>query len=269
MRRLTAVCLTVSALSAWPVQGRAATQLLVTVTDAKTGEPVANLSAADFTVIDGSTPRAVESAKHQTGLVDVMLLVDASLAGPVVQPVAMSLIGEVGEKEQMGLVAYHSSPDLVQDFTSKKESLAAAVSAIKFGNDPRVLDAVYAAADSGFESATYRRVILLLTAGVEGNSRVTDKAAIKLCRKNGVSVFPVYASGGERGLMRLLAEQTGGASFSLRDLSKATEQPAKRIFEAMRGHYVLTLRGNLALGEKIKVTVGGARKVFASALPLD
>jgi len=252
-----------------PALAPAATQLLVTVVDAKTGESVTGLKAADFTVTDAGAPKAVEAVEFKTGLVDTMLLVDSSLVGHMVQPLAASLIAEMGGKEQMGLVAYHSSPDLVQDFTSSKQTLLDAVARIKFGNDPRVLDAVYATADGGFQSATYRRVILLLTAGVEGNSRVTGKAAVKMCRKNGVSVFPVYAMGVERGMMRQLAEQTGGASFSVRDLGKSSEKPAKRIFEAMRGHYIVTLKGNLPLGEKLKVTLTGSRKVLVSALPLE
>jgi len=92
---------------------------------------------------------------------------------------------------------------------------------------------------------------------------------VKMCRKNGVSVFPVYATGSERGLMRMLAEQTGGASFSIRDLGKATDKPARRIFEAMRGHYIVTLKGNLALSEKLKVSLTGSRKALVSALPLE
>lgn len=247
----------------------AATQLLVTVVDAKSGESITDLKAADFAISDAGAAKTIEAAEYKTGPVDTMLLVDSSLVGHMVQPLAASLIAELGEKEQMGLVAYHSSPDLVQDFTSSKQTLLDAVSRIKFGNDPRVLDAVYATADGGFQSATYRRVILLLTAGLEGNSRVTDKAVVKMCRKNGVSVFPVYASGSERGMMRMLAEQTGGASFSIRDLGKATEKPGKRIFEAIRGHYIVTLKGNLALSEKLKVTLTSPRKVLVSALPLD
>lgn len=247
----------------------AATQLLVTVVDAKTGEAITGLQPGDFTITDAGAAKVIEAVEYKTGLVDTMLLVDASLVGPMVQPLAASLIAELGEKEQMGLVAYHSSPDLVQDFTSSKQTLLEAVSRIKFGNDPRVLDAVFATADGGFQNATYRRVILLLTAGLEGNSRVTDKAAVKMCRKNGVSVFPVYATGSERGLMRMLAEQTGGASFSIRDLGKATDKPAQRIFEAMRGHYIVTLKGNLALSEKLKVSLTGSRKALVSALPLE
>jgi len=37
----------------------------------------------------------------------------------------------------------------------------------------------------------------------------------------------------------------------------------------MRGHYTLTLTGNLSLGENTKITVRGNKKVFASYLELN
>jgi len=248
----------------------ASSKILVTVVEQKTGLPVTDLKASDFAVLDDKIPRTVEAAAYETGPVDAMLLVDASLAGEMVRGTAGSLIGELAGKEQMGLVAYHSSPDLLQDFTSSHEALLRALSGIKYGNDPRVLDAVYAAADGGFANATYRRVILLVTSGLEGNSRVSEKAVAQMCRKNGVSVFPVYATGRERGMFEFLARQTGGASFSAVSVGKNTDKPSARIFEAMRGRYELTVSGNLALGEKLKVEVpGAARKLLVSALPLD
>jgi hypothetical protein len=71
-------------------------------------------------------------------------------------------------------------------------------------------------------------------------------------------------------MLENLARQTGGASFNLRDLRKAgLQQPGARIFDVARGHYVLTVGGNLSLGEKIRVEVRRPDRTFASALPLD
>jgi hypothetical protein len=43
----------------------------------------------------------------------------------------------------------------------------------------------------------------------------------------------------------------------------------QRIFEVMRGHYTLTVPGNLALSEKLRVEVARPGKWFASALPME
>ncbi len=247
-----------------------ATKLLVTVVEQRSGKPLTDLKAADFAVLDDRTPRQVEASEFSTGLMDVMLLLDTSLVGGMVQPVADNLIEQLQPKEQMAIVSFHSSADLIQDFTSSRELLRRAVGGVKYGNSPRLLDALYAAIDGGFQHSTFRRVLLVLTTGVEGPSRVSEREVLRLARRNGVSIFPVYMVGLERSLFETLARQTGGASFNLRDMKRTLNgPPGPRIFEVLRSHYTLTLTGNLSLGEKIKVEVRRPGKLLVSALPLD
>lgn len=247
-----------------------AVKLLVTVVEQKTGKPVAGLKAEDFTVVDDKTARRVEAADYGKTPMDVMLLLDSSLAGGMVQPVAQTLIEQLQPSEQMAIVAFHSSADLIQDFTASKDLLRQAVAGVRYGNSPRILDALYAAIDGGFAHSTFRRVLLILTAGMEGASRVGERELLRLARRNGVSIYPVYMSGAERSLFETLARQTGGASFSLRDLKKSVDgPPGPRIFEALRGHYTLTLGGNLSLGERLKVEARAPGKMQISALPLE
>lgn len=246
----------------------AATRILVTVTEQKTGNPVTGLKSADFSVLDDKTPRRVESAEFVRETLDIMMLVDTSLAGGMVQTAAQNFIGQLQPKEQMALVAFHSSADLVQDFTSSRELLMRAFSKVKYGNEPHVLDALYAAIDGGFENSTFRRVVLLLTAGVEGNSRTGEREVIRQARRKQVSIYPVYVMGRERSLFELLARQTGGSVFHLRD-RKGGEQPGARAFETMRAHYVVSVAGNLGMGERLKVEVKSAEKLFVSAMPLE
>lgn len=248
----------------------AATKMLVTVIEQRSGRPVTNLKAADFTVTEDRTPRRVEAVEFQSGLIDVMLLLDTSLMGPAVQPVASDLIAQLEPKEQMAIVSFHSSADLIQDFTSSKELLAQALGQVKYGNSPRLLDALYAAIDGGFEHSSFRRVLLVLTAGIDGPSRVTEREVLRLARRNGVSIYPVYMLGYGRSLFETLARQTGGASFNLRDMQRAEKGGAgRRIFEVLRSHYSLTLSGNLSLGEKVKVEVKHPERLLISTLPLE
>ena len=243
----------------------AANRILVTVTDQKTGNPVTTYKASDFTVLDDKTPRKVEAAEFVRETLDIMMLVDTSLAGGMVQPAVENFIAQLQPKEQMALVAFHSSADLIQDFTSSRELLMRAFAKVKYGNEPHVLDALYAAMNGGFENSTFRRVILLLTAGVEGASRSSERDITRLARRNQISIYPVYVMGRERSLFELLARQSGGALLRLRK----GEPPGARVFDTLRGHYVLTVGGNLGLGERLKVEVRNADKLFISALPLE
>ncbi|HWQ53628.1 MAG TPA: VWA domain-containing protein [Bryobacteraceae bacterium] len=247
-----------------------ATRVLVTVVEQKSGKAVTGLTAKDFTLIDDRTPRTVEAVEFTRDTLDIMLLLDTSLVGGMVQPVAENLVAQIQPKEQMAVVSFHSSADLIQDFTASKELLMRAIYKVKYGNEPRVLDALYAAIDGGFHDSSFRRVILLLTAGLEGYSRTAERDVIRLARRNGVSIFPVYMSGGEKSLFENLARQTGGASFNLRDMKRAGEpKPGPRVFEVARAHYTLMVSGNLSMGDRVKVEVKRPEKVFVSALPLD
>lgn len=248
----------------------AATKLIVTVIDQKTGAPVVDLKAGEFTVLDDKQPRPVEAAEFAATPVDVMLLLDTSLVGEMVRPVADELIAQLEAKEQMAIVSYASSADLIQDFTSSHELLKRALAGITYGNTPRALDALYAGLNGGFEGSALRRVALLATAGMEGDSRVTEREVVRLARRNGVSIYPVYVVGAERGLFENLARQTGGASFNLSAMRRAQRGSlGAPIFRTLRSRYTLTLRGNLSLGAKVKVTIARPGKYLASALPVE
>jgi VWFA-related protein len=256
------------ALPVLPALG--STKLVVTVIEQKSGKPVTDLKAAEFTVLDDRTPRQVEDAQFAPSAIDVMLLLDTSSVGATVRPLADNLIEQLEAKEEMAIVSFHSSADLIQDFTSSHDLLRRAVAGVKYGNEPHVLDALYAAIDGGFENATFRRVLIVLTTGLEGYSQMNDKEVLKLARRNAVSIYPVYLVGAERSMFENLARQTGGASFSLRDMrSSVGPRPGARIFEVLRSHYDLTLSGNLSLGEKLKIEIQRPGKFLVSALPLE
>jgi hypothetical protein len=108
-------------LSALP--SAAANRVSVTVVDAKSGKPVLGLKAEDFTLWEDKLARKAEAAEYSSDIVDVMLLLDTSLAGEMVRPVADDFIAQLKPKEQMAIVAYHSSADLIQDFTSSQQLL--------------------------------------------------------------------------------------------------------------------------------------------------
>ena len=120
-----------------------ASKILVTVVDPKSGVLAPGLKAEDFSVLDDQTPRPVEAAEVSHATLDIMTLLDTSLVGEMVHPLAANL-------------SRNSSPR---------------------SRWPHVLDALYAAIDGGFQSSAVRRVILLLTAGVEGYSRIARKTS--------------------------------------------------------------------------------------------
>ena len=143
----------------------------------------------------------------------------------------------------------------------------------KYGNNPRVLDALYAAIDGGFTSSAGRRVIVILSAGVEGFSRVTEAEVLRLARRRGVSIFPVYVIGVERGMFRRLSDNSGGAVFGVRKLKLKPADLGRLVYSVLRGYYELQVSGVSQMGDRVGVKIEEAskskRKLRASALPLE
>src|SRR5260370_23874756 len=99
---------------------------------------------------------------------------------------------------------------------------------------------------------------------------MTESDVAQLACKSGVSIYPVYVTGRESAIWDHLARRSGGAVFSLKEMRKEPGVAiGQRIFEVMRGHYPLTVPGNLALSEKLRVEVSRPGKWFASALPME
>ena len=269
LRGLPGVAYLAVLLSTAPVAAQDA-KLFVTVFDEKTDEPIKDLEARNFQIIDGKTRLTIDGAAFKEELADIMLLIDTSLVGEMVRPLAAAFVEEMGDEEQMAIVSYHNSADLIQDFTTSRKLLHGALEQVEYGNSPRVLDALFAAIDGGFEYSRARRVIVLLSAGVEGRSRVSEAEIIQLARERGVSIYPVYVMGVEKGMFRRLAGGTGGAYFAARRLKLKPAELSRRVYSVMRGYYEIGVSGVYSLGDRIKVEVVGLgkskRKIRATSL---
>lgn len=259
--------------AATTVSAVAQTRILMSAVEAKSGRPVRDLQASEIVITDEKTTRAVTELSTPKETVDVMLLLDTGLAGPLVQQLAYDLIDQLAEPEAMAVVSYDDSAQLIQDFTSSRPLLKQSISKVRYGNQPRGLDALVAAIGDGFDHATYRRVILLLTAGYESRSSTSERDVVKIAQKNGVSIFPIYMSGHMHSMYESLARQTGGATFNLmsmaKDATQSSHKPAPLIFEAARNPYVATIRGNGNLSERMKIEARRPEKIFLSALPVE
>ena len=230
-------------------------RLAVIAFDEKSGEPILNLTAANFSVRDGDTQLRVDAAEYLQKPLDVMLVVDTSMIGEAVRPLVQPMINGLAEGDQMALVGYDQSATLLQDFTSSKELLRTGMAGARYGGNPRGLDALYAVLDGGFDHAAGRRVAVLLSAGAEGSSRTAPGDIYQLARRRGVQVFCVYAEGVDSGTYERLAENAGGAYFHAKRLGLKPADLAALVYKSLRARYELTVSGVHTLGSRIHVEI--------------
>ena len=248
-------------------------KLWVTAFDERTGEILKDLRAENFSIQDGSRPLPALSAEYSEGKLDMVLLADVSRIGDGVRPLVGPVIERLAEGDQMALVGFEQSATLLQDFTGSKDLLRKAWGAVRFGNNPRILDALYAALDGGFEGTAGRREAIVMATGVEGSSRTGLLEVLQLARRRGVRIHFVYREGADSGLFEKVAQGAGGAYFFAKKLELKPDELAERVYAAAKGRYEVRVGGVGALGDRIKVEgVGlpkGKGKPVATALAVE
>ena len=231
----------------------AAVQFLVTVTDPVSGRPVEGLRAADF-----SAASQVVSVEESQLPLSVLMVVDTSVAGAVVRKAAEGWAAGLASGDKMALFGYRNAPARLHLFSGDGSALKAALGKVPFAGDPRLWDTLAAALEQPFPPGGGRKVVVLWTAGIEGANRATASDAIRLARKKGVAVYPVYLHGSGQWSFASLAAQTGGALFWLRPLTP------EQIWRGIRSPYLVTL-AHPAGASTLKVK--GREKTLVSALP--
>ncbi len=273
MLRSTLTCIAVGLfVIATPLAAQDGT-ILTTVLDESTGDVADDLAAQHFTARDGDTKLRVESVERPQGSIDIVLLLDTSMVGNDVRPIALALIDAMTEGDAVALFGFDEGAVVLQDFTSDKARLEDALDRVDYGNVPRVMDGLYATVDGGFEPGSNRRAIVLVSAGPVAGSRMAEAEVIAAARENRVSIYPVFARNNARTTLRRLALQTGGASFAVRRTKLEPRALARKVFEALRKPYLLSVSGVLTFGDRIEVEVAepsaGKTKLTASALLLQ
>jgi VWFA-related protein len=255
---------------------RGAVHLEVVVTD-ETGTFVRGLAPSHFVVMVDKTKFGVKDLKLESDVTpnDLILLMDTSaIAGQISNPladIAHSFIAGSGAKDQVALVSYDSSANLLQDFTSSKHLLTEAVRGIKYGNEAALLDALYATADGGYVNSTGRRILVLVSAGIDTGSRSKLKDVAQLLQRRKIFLFAI-SLGGRRfsgaetsDVFEKLTVATGGRAFYPRkanDIAGIVNQVLGS--EGKREYYDLVLDsspGNLEEAQKkLRVQIDRDRK---------
>ena len=116
--------------------------------------------------------------------------------------------------------AFNDRIELMEDFTSDRNTLIEAVGKLGSGNGTRLYDAIAASLDS-LQAVDGRRVILLVSDGADTGSRADWRSVLEQARAEDVTIYVVYLESryfdGVRVVrsrpdsnVRRLAEETGG-----------------------------------------------------------
>lgn len=286
-------CALLAALSACLAPPVAEAQLLgqvfVEVTRRSTGEPVLDLSPADFEVAENGRPAGILSAGLDTHPMKIAVLIDNGdrlMETNALNPLRAGLDGfldTLAPGHEISLVTIGRSVQQRVDFTTDRAALKDGVGLLfpDRGAGARLLDGVRETWDRRFEEDdAFPVMVLVLTDGTEASGSYNDNRYAELLNPliaNGVTIHAVMLAtrGGVRAQQRLpqyalsLVENTGG-SFETFVAPNGYERVLPQLAERMNEHYgMVSRRYRLVFerpdppGMRLSVSVTGSDLAFS------
>ena len=208
--------------------------LTVTVTDAK-GRYLKNLVETDFAVLEEGVRQSLAFFANETVPIDLALTIDASASMarqlPIVRKAAGALVDSLRGGDRATVVTIKSAVGVALPLTADRPRIDAAIRDLSASGGTALYDGVYVVLKE-LERARMadirRRVLVLLSDGLDTASRLSADDMLALARRAGVGIYVIAMPTPSSQLprkrqdgsalqaeyaMRALASDTGARSF--------------------------------------------------------
>lgn len=234
--------------------------LPATVVDAK-GRLVNDLTSSDFKVYENSVLQNVQVFKHADIPVSVGIVIDDSGSmkdkRPAVNAAALAFVETSNPQDQVFVVNFNDTAyiDTPGDFASNMEDLRGALEKIDSRGGTALYDAVYTSLDHLRLGNRDKKVLLVVTDGVDNESRYTLDELLRYAQESNVMVYTIGLLGEEdtdsklfahlshddrkaKKDLELLAKDTGGQAYFPRSLDEVNST-CHEIAHDIRNQYTL------------------------------
>lgn len=218
----------------------------VNVTDNK-DHPVGNLNQDNFKVFEDRVEQNMSVFKHEDIPLSLGLVIDNSRS---IEPrkerldaAALSFVEKSNPDDETFVVHFDDTARVTQDFTSSVADLERSLASVKPFGQTAIYDALLMALDHIEEARHTKKVLLLVTDGVDNVSHHTLDEAVEATKRSRVAVYVVGLlsfSGGEKAEndLRRIAEASGGRAFFPENVEQA-EAMMQRVARDLREQYTL------------------------------
>lgn len=255
-------------------------QLYVTVT--RQGVRILHLPRYAFQILDEGQPQEIVTFEHGDVPLTAAILVDASFSmkGDRLRLAvrgAQRFVEEMKELDEATLILFSDRLLYATAFTQDPAALTAALSEVRAGGGTAINDHLYLAL-KWLEAEQGRRVVILLTDGVDVESTLDMQKVLWMVGRSQALVYWIRLTDDEAGLSRFTAwrnaeghqqeldslaqavTESGGRIVDIQDLQQA-EAVFREILRELREQYVLgyypTQNVNDGSWHKVKVEVQG------------
>ena len=248
--------------------------VLASVRD-KRGALISSLEKPDFTIFEDGKKQEIKYFTRETDLpLTIGLLVDVSGSQrnliDIERNAASQFFSQVlRKKDEAFLISFGEEAELLQDYTNAGRLLNEGLNRLQVSSgvggigpgpvptasQPRgtvLYDAVYLAANEKLRTEVGRKVIVVITDGVDQGSRLSLNQAVEAAQKADAVIYAidyydptayggygmVFGGGGGEGTLKKMSDETGGHTFRV-DRRHPLEQVFKEIQDEMRSQYAI------------------------------
>jgi VWFA-related protein len=248
--------------------------VLFSVRDKK-GALIPNLTKDDFAVFEEGKQQTIKYFTRETDLpLTIGLLIDVSGSQrnliQIERDAASQFFASVlRKKDEAFLISFGEEAELLQDYTQSARLLNEGLNRLRVSSgvggihpgpvptasQPRgtvMYDAVYLAAKDKLSSEVGRKVIVLITDGMDMGSRVKLDEAVMAAQKADAVIYSIYYydasayggggmltfGGGGEGYLKKMSEETGGHVFKV-DRKHTLRDIFKELQDEMRSQYAI------------------------------
>jgi VWFA-related protein len=175
----------------------------VSVTDVK-GNPVEEISATDFVLLDNGLPRPVKVDTLESGLSPISLVAVVQTSNMSLAAIAkiqkigsMIPLAVVGANGAAALVTYDAEVKVIEGFTTDADAIAKAFSGLKAADatSGHMLDAVDCALDMlAAQPGGHRRNILIIGEAKDRGSKAKLETIVQKLQRTGTTVYSMNYS---------------------------------------------------------------------------
>jgi len=222
------------------------TEVHVNVTDDK-DRPVGNLRKENFRVFEDRKEQQISVFKHEDAPLSLGLVIDNSRS---IEPrkqrldaAALSFVRKGNPEDETFIVHFDDTARLDRDFTDSIPALEDALAGVKPFGQTAIYDALILALEHMENAKHLKKVILLITDGVDNSSKHTMSEAIEATKRSRVAVYTVgllSMSGGQKAEDSLIhiAEASGGHAYFPNNVDEA-RMYMERVARDLREQYTL------------------------------
>lgn len=249
--------------------------ILASVRD-KRGGLVPNLEKSDFTIYEDGKVQEIKNFTKETDLpLTIGLLVDVSGSQRNLIDIERNAASEffsqvLRKKDEAFLISFGEEAELLQDYTGSPRLLTEGLKQLRVSSGvggigpgpvptaggPRgtvLYDAVYLAANEKLKTEVGRKVVVVITDGVDQGSRLKIEQAVEAAQKADAVIYCIDYSdpsayggfgmisfgGGGGAAMKKMSDETGGRVYKV-DRKHTLDQVFKELQDEMRSQYSIS-----------------------------